>query len=323
MKSYKAMILAAGLATRLRPLTLSRPKVLIPVQGRPLLHWLVEYLRSGGAEEIIVNGFHLSEKLLAYVDSVDFPIPVQVRVEKTLLGTGGGIRNVADFWDDRPFVVVNGDILSSIDLQELLSSHESSGADATLVLRDEPRFNSVQVDKDGRILGFRGGSGQHLAFTGIQVIEPRVLGNIPAAVPISIIDSYLELIATGRKVMAHVVREEFWRELGSPEGYLEVHREFYRMVKAPLAALTVGGERVVHESARLGPGVRLGGMVCIGAECELENGAAVQGSVIWDQVQIRAGCLVRDCIIGDGVVVTESLEGKVIGSEGKKELGTA
>jgi NDP-sugar pyrophosphorylase family protein len=320
MKPYKAMILAAGLATRLRPLTLTRPKVLIPVQGRPLLHWLVEYLWFGGAEEIIVNGYHLSEKLLDYVDREDFPIPVHLRIEETLLGTGGGIRNVADFWDDRPFVVVNGDILSSIDLQELLSSHESSGATVTLVLKDEPRFNGVQVAEDGRILGFRGGADQHLAFTGIQVMDPRVLASIPADAPISIIDTYLDLISSGGKVMAHVVKEQFWRELGSPERYLHVHQEFSQMQSAPVPGLPVGAEPVVHESARLGPGVRLDGMVCIGADCDLENGAVVQESVIWDQVQVRAGCSVRDCIIGDGVVVTESLKGVVIGSEGREEI---
>ena len=92
------------------------------------------------------------------------------------------------------------------------------------------------------------------------------------------------------------------------------------MQKAPVPGLPVGGEPVVHESVRLGSGVRLDGMVCIGADCDLENGAAVQESVIWDQVQVRAGCSVRDCIIGDGVVVTESLEGVVIGSEGRKEI---
>ena len=320
MKPYKAMILAAGLATRLRPLTLTRPKVLIPVQGRPLLHWLVGFLWSGGAEEIIVNGFHLSEKLLDYIDREDFPIPVHLRIEESLLGTGGGIRNVADFWDDRPFVVVNGDILSFIDLQELLSSHESSGATATLVLKDEPRFNGVQVAEDGRILDFRGGADQHLAFTGIQVIHPGVLASIPADTPISIIDTYLDLISNGVKVMAHVVKEKFWRELGSAEGYLQVHQEFFQMQTPPVPDLIVDGEQVVHESARLGSGVRLEGMVCIGADCDLEDGTVVQESVIWDRVRVRAGCSVRNCIIGDGVVVTESLEGVVIGTEGKKNI---
>ena len=322
MKSFKAMILAAGLATRLRPLTLSRPKVLVPVQNRPLLDWLVAYLWAGGAEEVIINTYHLSEKLIEYVERSEFPIPVHLRVEKTLLGTGGGIRNVMDFLDHRPFVVINGDILSAIDLQGVLRSHEDSGATVTLVLKDEPLFNGVKVASDGRILGFSGGSEKHLTFTGIHVLERRVLAEIPADIPSSIIDCYLRLIAGGEKVMAHVVEDEFWRELGSLNGYLQMHEEFFRMSQTPVPGLQVDGEAVVHESARLGSENHFDGMVCIGAGCALEHGVRIQRSVLWEQVTIGSGCSIRDSILGDGVVITESLEGVVIGSEGRKELGT-
>jgi len=314
------MILAAGLATRLRPLTLSRPKVLVPVQNRPLLDWLVAYLWAGGAEEVMVNTYHLSEKLIEYVERSDFPIPVHLRVEKTLLGTGGGIRNVMDFCDQRPFVVVNGDILSAIDLQGVLRSHEDTGATVTLVLRDEPLFNGVQVARDGRILGFSGGPGQHLAFAGIHVLERRVLAGIPADIPSSIIDCYLHLIARGEKVMAHVVQDEFWRELGSLNGYLQMHEELFQMSSPPLPGLQVDGKAVVHESALLGSGVHLDGMVCIGAGCDLEHEVRVERSVIWEQAAIRSGCSIRDSIIGDGVLVTESLEGVVTGSEGRGKI---
>lgn len=316
------MILAAGLATRLRPLTLSRPKVLVPVQNRPLLDWLVAYLCSGGAEEVIVNTHHLSEKLIEYVERSDFPIPVHLRVEKDLLGTGGGIRNVMDFWDHRPFVVINGDILSAIDLQGVLRSHEESGAAVTLVLKDEPLYNGVTVGSDGRILGFTGGSEQHLAFTGIHVLERRLLAEIPADIPSSIIDCYLRLIARGEKVMAHVVQYEFWRELGSLKGYLQMHEEFFRMSHTPVPGVQVDGKAIVDESARLGSGVHVDGMVCIGAECALEHGVVIQRSVIWEHVTVGSGCSVRDSIIGDGVVVTESQEGVVVGEEGRKELST-
>jgi mannose-1-phosphate guanylyltransferase len=320
MKSFKAMILAAGLGTRLRPLTLSRPKVLAPVQNRPLLHWLVEYLWSAGAEEVIVNGYHLSEKLTDYVGREDFPIPVQVRVEQGLLGTGGGIRNVADFWDERPFVVINGDILSSIDLQEMLNRHHRSGATATLALKDEPGFNGVKVAGDGRILSFRGGHEQGLAFTGVHVLSTRALAGIPAETPVSIIDCYLQLVSSGSKVMAHVVKEQFWRELGSLDGYLQVHLELFRMETPPIPGLQVGGKPVVHESARLGSAVRLDGMACIGAGCDLSSGVLVQGSVIWDQVKVHPGCSIRDSIVADGAEVTESLEGAVLTAEGRTQL---
>jgi mannose-1-phosphate guanylyltransferase len=320
MKSFKAMILAAGLATRLRPLTYSRPKVLIPIQNRPLLNWLVEFLWSSGAEEVIVNGHHLSEKLVDSVQRENFPIPVYMRVEEVLLGTGGGIRNVADFWDERPFVVINGDILTSIDLREVCLRHESSGAMATLVLKDEPRFNRVQVTDDGRILSFTGGPEKLLAFTGINVLNPEILAVIPADIPVSIIDCYLQLISKGKKVMAYVAKEQYWRELGSLEGYLQAHQEFFRLRKTPVQGLQVGGKPVVHESVRLGHNTRLDGMVCIGQECELDSDVIIQESVLWDQVRVMAGCSIRRSIIGDGVVVTESLEGVVVDKEGRAKL---
>jgi mannose-1-phosphate guanylyltransferase len=320
MKSFKAMILAAGLGTRLRPLTHSRPKVLIPIQNRPLLHWLVEFLWSAGAEEVIVNGHHLSDKLVDSVRRANFPIPVHVRVEKVLLGTGGGIRNVADFWDERPLVVINGDILTSVDLREVCLEHESSGAMATLVLKDEPQFNRVQVADDGRIFGFTGGAEKLLAFTGIAVLDPEILALIPADIPTSIIDCYLQLISRGKKVMAHVAEEQYWRELGSLEGYFQAHQELFRPRKIPFQRLQVSGKAVVHKSASLDYNTKLDGMVCIGQECVLERDVIIQESVIWDQVRVTAGCSIRRSIIGDGVVVTESLEGVVVGKEGRVEL---
>jgi mannose-1-phosphate guanylyltransferase len=320
MKPFKAMILAAGLATRLRPLTHSRPKVLIPIQNRPLLHWLVEFLYSAGAEEVIVNGYHHSDQLVDSVQRGAFPIPVHVREEEVLLGTGGGIRNVADFWDEHPFVVINGDILTSIDLKEVWLKHKNSGAMATLVLKDESRFNRVKVDEDGRILSFTGGPGKNLAFTGIQVLNPELLAAIPAHIPISIIDCYVQLISESKKVMAHVVRNQYWRELGSLEGYLQVHQELFNLTKTPFQGLRTGENPIVHESARLGCNSRLEGMVCIGQECELDRDVVVEESVIWDQVRVGAGCSIRNSIIGDGVVVTESLEGVAVGTEGRVKL---
>ncbi|MFP3870968.1 MAG: sugar phosphate nucleotidyltransferase [Syntrophobacteria bacterium] len=309
---FRAMILAAGLGSRLRPLTLERPKVLVPVQNRPLLHWLIDYLRGAGAEAVIINAHHLSRALVEHVRSEKFNIPVEVRVEESLLDTGGGIRNVADFSEGRPFVVINGDIFSAIDIQEVLGSHLCSGAKATLVLTDEPRFNQVQVAVDGRILSFTGGPGQRLAFTGIQVLDPQGLMDIPARTPVSIIDFYGQLIAAGSKVMAHVVEGEFWRELGTPERYLQLHQEFFRLKTPPLPGVQVGGKPAVHPSVRLGAGVELEGAVCLGAGSVLGDGVKVHGSILWDRVEVRAGCSVTASIICDRVVVREPVRDAVI-----------
>ena len=317
MIPFKAMVLAAGLGTRLRPLTLGRPKVLMPIQNRHLLHLLLDYLRDAGAEAVILNAHHLSDVLATHLASHDLGIPVQVRVESALLGTGGGIRNVADFWDDRPFVVMNGDILSAIDLQGAIRGHLQSRAVATLVLTHEPRFNQVQVEADGRIVRFRDGPPDaSLAFTGIQVVSPGVLDVIPPQGASSIIHSYERLIAVGRRVMAHVVRDEYWRELGEVSRYLAVHQEFSRFEKSPIPGLQAGPGSIVHPSARMGKRVRLAGTVCIGADCEVADGATVADSILWERVQVRPGCSVRNSIIGDGVELRESVRDAVVVAEG-------
>jgi mannose-1-phosphate guanylyltransferase len=316
MIGFKAMILAAGLGTRLRPLTLSRPKVLMPVQNRPLLHWVLDYLKRAGAEAVILNAHHLSHVLIAHVGAQDFGIPVQVRVEGRLLGTGGGIRNVVDFWDHRPFVVMNGDILSGVDLQEVLDGHLRRRALATLVLTDEPRFNQVELGVDRRILGFRGGqSDSSLAFTGIQVVSPQVLNDIPAEGASSIIHSYERLIASGGTVMGHVVRGEYWRELGEVATYHEAHREFTGLEESPIPGLQTGVGPVLHPSARMGRGARLIGTVCVGADCDVADGATIEDSILWERVQVGPGCSVKSSIIGDDVEVRKSVKDAVIVAE--------
>jgi mannose-1-phosphate guanylyltransferase len=288
----------------------------MPVQNRPLLHWLLDYLRGAGAEAVILNAHHLNWVLAAYLASHDLGIPVQVRVERALLGTGGAIRNVVDFWDDRPFVVMNGDILSAIDLQGVIRGHLQNQAVATLVLTDEPQFNQVQVGADGRIVRFKDGPpNASLAFTGIQVVSPEVLDVIPSQGASSIIQSYERLIAVGRRVMAHVARGEYWRELGEVPRYLAVHQEFSRFGNSPIPGLQAGPGAIVHPSARMGKRVLLAGTVCIGADCEVAEGATVEESVLWDRVQVGPGCLVRNSVIGDGVELRESVWDAVVVAE--------
>jgi NDP-sugar pyrophosphorylase family protein len=176
------------------------------------------------------------------------------------------------------------------------------------------------VDEKGRILSFTGGPGKHLAFTGIQVLNSEILAAIPVHVPMSIIDCYVQLISESKKVMAHVVRNQYWRELGSLEGYLQVHQELFNLTQTPLQGLRTGENPIVHESTRFECNSRLEGMVCIGQACELDTDVIIKESVIWDQVKVGAGCSIRNSIIGDGVVVTESLEGVAVGTEGRVKL---
>jgi len=233
-------------------------------------------------------------------------------VEKKLLGTGGGIRNVKDFWDERPFVVINGDILSCIDLQEVLRYHKDSGASVTMVLVDEPKFNNVAVGADGRIVAFRREAGsKNLAFTGIQVIDPQILAHIPDGA-VSIIDCYRSLISTGERIIGLVVDKRCWRELGSLAAYVQVHREFANGTADQELTGRHCRTAAVDSTAKLGAGVELRGMVWIGKGCRIEDRVTIVDSILWDGVQVKVGCTVRRSIVADGVAVNQSVVGAVL-----------
>jgi len=222
----KAMILAAGYGTRLRPYTDHTPKPLFSIAGRPLLDVTIEHLRQAGCRAVIVNTHHLHGQIEAFIGAQNYGIEVCTRHEPQILGTGGAIKNVADFWDDQPFTVINADIVADIDLAKVYDTHCRHRPVATLVLCDDPEFNSVAVDRNEWITGFhnpcRGGrqsSGSLLTFTGIQVLEPEVLNYIPPGKPYSSIDAFKQILADGKKLKAVVVSKDCWQDIGSPQRY--------------------------------------------------------------------------------------------------------
>ncbi|MCP4687443.1 MAG: nucleotidyltransferase family protein, partial [Desulfobacterales bacterium] len=182
----KALILAAGLGTRLRPYTDRLPKPLFPLGGRPLLDITIHRLASAGFREIVVNTHHLNTAIESHVRGRDYGIPVHLVHEPAILGAGGAIKNTAEFWTDGPFLVINGDIATDIDPARVYAFHLGHGDPATLVLMDDPEFNTVSVDHRGFITGFgprdaeaRKAAHERLTFTGIQVLNPEILDFIP------------------------------------------------------------------------------------------------------------------------------------------------
>ena len=219
----KALILAAGFGTRLMPYTRTVPKPLFTVAGKPLIDILIRRLAAAGCEAVAVNTHHLHEKIAAFIAGTRYPIPVTIRYEPRILGTGGAIRNLADFWDRRPFMVVNSDILTDIDFADVHERHLAHGDPATLVLYDDPEFNTVTLSAGGRVTGFDGSDanpldGRRLTFSGIQVVNPEVLDHIPDGFSSSI-DAYRSLLARGRNIRGLVAVRERWSDLGTPERY--------------------------------------------------------------------------------------------------------
>ena len=221
----KALILAAGLGTRLRPYTDHTPKPLFTVSGKTLLDIAITKLIDAGCSAAIINTHHLHEQIETFVARHTYAIPIQTRHEPRILGTGGAIKNVSDFWSDQPFMVVNADIVSTIDFKSVYDFHCQHSYPVTLVLIDDAEFNSVTCDGDGFATGFSHSASdtKHrlpgLTFTGIQVLNPSVLDFISDDIPASSIDSYNRMIAAGKKIRAYVAKDAYWKDIGTPERY--------------------------------------------------------------------------------------------------------
>jgi NDP-sugar pyrophosphorylase family protein len=219
----KAMILAAGLGTRLRPYSQHTPKPLFTIGDRPVLGITIDKLVRAGCQAIIINTHHRHRLIEAYIAETDFPIPVHTRYEPEILGTGGGIRNVADFWDQGPLLVINADIVSDIRLDWVYAYHRSHPHPVTMVMHHFERFNTVAVDEAGFIAGFvaQAGPGQcrRLAFTGIHALDRRVLDFLPPSGPAHIIDAYRRMIDAGLGIKAYEVQGHRWYDIGTPQSY--------------------------------------------------------------------------------------------------------
>src|SRR6266850_4253830 len=279
----RAMVLSAGYGTRLWPLTEQRTKPAIPILGKPLVGYVAEYLAGYGCNEIVVNLHHLPESVRAALgDGSKFGVRLQYVEEPEILGTSGALDNARGLLKDQTFVVVNGKIITDIDLNAAFETHRRTRALATLVLIpnvNRERFSEVKT-KGGFVTGF-GGMPQvtdhgtpPLMFTGIQILEHEIFNYIPRDVfSHSTSDVYPQAIAKGERIAAHVA-EGKWRELSTLKRYLDISLEM----------LAESGERL-----------------SAGKNCVISGAADVGDSILWDNVVVNAGARVRRAVLADNV----------------------
>ena len=218
----KALILAAGFGTRLLPYTGYLPKPLFTIAGRPLLDIHIRNLEAAGCRAVAINTHHLHRKIENFISGQHYRIPVIIRHEPDILGTGGAIKNTMDFWDNEPFMVINSDIYTDIDFREVYNFHLSHPHPATLVMYDDPEFNTVCINEQNFVTGFSPLCTLHSAlstFTGVQVLDPEILDLIPERVFSSSIDAFRKLIRQGKRVKAFMATDCCWKDLGTPERY--------------------------------------------------------------------------------------------------------
>lgn len=231
----KAMVLAAGLGTRLRPLTDDRPKALVEVGGRTLLEIALTRLREFGIRDVIINAFHFAEMIENYLqEHNNFDLHIEISREQTLLDTGGGLKKAAQFFlqgrvGSEPFILHNVDVISNIDFARMVKFHSERNALATLAVQERETSRYLLFDDSLELCGRRAGrDGQlqlvrpapyphALAFSGIHVISPQFLEMMTEEGAFSIIDSYLRLAAQGQKILAFRADQYYWCDLGRPE----------------------------------------------------------------------------------------------------------
>jgi len=245
----KAMILAAGLGTRLRPLTDDRPKALVEVAGRTLLEITLRRLREFGVREVVVNVHHFADMVVEYLKkNDDFGMRIEISREQVLLDTGGGLKKAAWFFrqdstdPDEPFVLHNVDVLSTIDLDRMVKFHRQHQALATLAVQERETSRYLLFDERNQLCGRRAGHNgapeivrpskktQALAFSGVHVISPRLLAKMDEDGAFSIITSYLRLAGGGENILAFRADEYYWRDLGKPENVAQAAEDVKQQV---------------------------------------------------------------------------------------------
>jgi len=232
----KAMVLAAGLGTRLRPLTDDRPKALVQIAGRTLLEITLTRLRSAGVREVIINVHHFADMVVEFLQTNgNFGMRVEISPEQVLLDTGGGLKKAAWFFLedssrlDEPFILHNVDVISSIDLRRMAQFHSENQALATLAVQERETSRYLLFDQHLQLCGRRAGRDQpeelvrhsqptqSLAFSGIHVISPRIFAMLTEDGGFPIVPAYLRLAGLGEKVVAFRADEYYWRDLGRAE----------------------------------------------------------------------------------------------------------
>lgn len=321
----KAMVLCAGLGTRLRPLTERWPKPALPFLGQPLLRYHLAVLKAAGVSAVGINTHHLPEVMTdtARAECERARLPLHVVHEPVIQGTGGGIRGLRDFLSDDDFIVFNGDILFPVDLRPVVEAHKRSGAAATMVLMPMPadeKYAAVEMDPQRQVrkIAGHGPGGTGLSpwhFTGVHVISPRVFDFMSPSGPEDINrDIYVRVMKAGLAVRGEVV-QAYWSDLGTPSRYLATVRDvlfghvpleglgkaspffsaprgqgnWWAHASAHLGASKVAGPAYFGAGCSLADGARIGSAVAVGTGARVGDGARLNRVAVFEDTEIAPG----------------------------------
>ncbi len=324
----KAVVLAGGFGTRLRPLSCTRPKLLFPVGNMPMLDWTLERLAKSGIEEVILAVNYMAEAFIQCYGNSKYGMKLLYSREGRPLRTGGPIKKAEELiGHEETFLVLNGDILTNINYAELVEKHKEKEAIATIALyrvEDPSRYGVVELTEKSRVVRFvekpvREKAPSNLANAGIYVLDPKIFSYIPSGRPVSIEHEIFPKLANERKLYGHDF-EGLWIDIGEPNDYLKANKLFLDMeiktskigkvvrigVGAEVEDPTVIGEEVtIGEKSKIGPHVVIGERVTLGKGVRVENSIIFSGAIISDFTAIRGAIIGENAIIGRWVKIED------------------
>ena len=310
----KAMVLAAGLGTRLRPITYGIPKPMAPVANRPIMEHILGLLRRHDCGEIVANLSYLPEQITdRFGDGSGFGVSIEWSFEEKLLGTAGGVRNVREFFGDEPFLVMAADALTDIDLAKLREAHEASGGIATLAatrVADTSEYGVIVTGDDGRVQGFQekpdpAEALSDLANCMIYVLEPEIFDYFPDAEEVDFaLDVFPALLENDVPFHVHAATG-YWNDVGSLDEYRQGNFDAISgALDVELAGSEVGEGVLAGEGTSLPGDAEVKGQVLLGAGCEIGACVSFEGPVVvGDDCQVGEGVVLRESVLLDGVEI--------------------
>lgn len=328
----KALFLVGGQGTRLRPLTNQMPKPMVPVMGRPLLERNLAALKQHGIDEVVLSTCYQSEVIEQYFgDGSDLGLKIHYVREDFPLGTGGAIKNCEKYFDDT-FFVFNADILSNINYSEMLRDHKRKKADVSIAVtwvENPSAYGVIEYDDDGFAYLFKEKPAPHEVVShyinaGVYIFEPSVLRRIPSGRPVSVErEVFPNLLERGQKISVYKGCN-YWLDIGTPEKYVQAHQDaFDGHLRLPEInfreravfsgpGTRISGTAVLHGPIYLGcnvriePGAVVGPHVVIGDNSVVGRKCKISNSIIWNDVVLKDGAELSECIVTDGNTVEDS-----------------
>jgi mannose-1-phosphate guanylyltransferase len=316
----KAVILVGGEGTRLRPLTYNTTKAMVPVLNKPFLEHLLSYIKGHGVTDIILALSYLPHHIQGHFgDGAKMSLSLSYFIEKEPLGTAGAVKNAESYLDDT-FLMLNGDVFTDLDITAMIEFHRERKAEVTIAttpVDDPTAYGLIETDADGRITRFLEKPSweevtTNMVNAGIYVLEPDILTRIPPQKNVSIEkETFQQLLAQGKLMYAYS-SSAYWLDMGTPEKYLRLNHDLL-LGKAPSLFRATGGVQtgdgsqvspsadikapvIIGEECVIGPEVVIKGPAVLGPKCEIDQGATIDGAVLWDDVMVGKKVTLRNCI---------------------------